>query len=87
MDISELRSSEDRALLDVGSLHAQLELFADRPQAKRVNPGVVLAGSDRYWIAAVGVAILRLFGTKPDVSRGNEQVEHPWSSRQERSFC
>ena len=36
----------------------------------RVNANVMLAGSDRVAIDAVGVAILRLLGTTPDVSRG-----------------
>lgn len=36
----------------------------------RAETGVVLAGSDRVGIDAVGVAILRLFGTTPEVSRG-----------------
>lgn len=36
----------------------------------RVKAGVILAGSDRVAIDAVGVAILRSLGTTPDVSRG-----------------
>ncbi len=32
--------------------------------------GVMLAGTDRIAVDAVGVAILRLFGTTPEVSRG-----------------
>lgn len=39
-------------------------------QGKRVKPGVVLAGHDRVAMDAVGVAILRMFGTTPEVSRG-----------------
>lgn len=39
-------------------------------QGKLVSPGVVLAGTDRVAIDAVGVAILRLFGTTPQVSHG-----------------
>ena len=35
-----------------------------------VKAGVILAGSDRVAIDAVGVAILRSLGTTPDVSRG-----------------
>lgn len=35
-----------------------------------VQAGVFLAGSDRVAIDAVGVAILRLLGTTPEVSRG-----------------
>jgi uncharacterized protein (DUF362 family) len=37
---------------------------------KRVDSQVVLAGTDRVAIDAVGVAMLRLFGTTPEVSRG-----------------
>jgi uncharacterized protein (DUF362 family) len=36
----------------------------------RVKANVMLAGSDRVAIDAVGVAILRLLGTTPEVSRG-----------------
>ncbi len=32
--------------------------------------GVILAGSDRIAIDAVGVAVLRMLGTTPEVSRG-----------------
>jgi len=37
---------------------------------KLVKAGVVLAGTDRIAIDAVGVALLRHFGTTPEVSRG-----------------
>jgi uncharacterized protein (DUF362 family) len=37
---------------------------------KRVNANVILAGSDRVAIDAVGVAILRHLGTTPEVSTG-----------------
>ncbi|OGO40150.1 MAG: hypothetical protein A2147_09420 [Chloroflexi bacterium RBG_16_57_8] len=36
----------------------------------RVEAGVMLAGSDRVAIDAVGVSILRMLGTTPEVSRG-----------------
>ncbi|MCB0018151.1 MAG: DUF362 domain-containing protein [Anaerolineales bacterium] len=39
-------------------------------QGTVVTPGVVLASQDRLAIDAVGVAILRLFGTIPEVSQG-----------------
>jgi uncharacterized protein (DUF362 family) len=35
-----------------------------------VHPDVILAGTDRIALDAVGVAILRLFGTTPEVSQG-----------------
>jgi uncharacterized protein (DUF362 family) len=39
-------------------------------QGKRVDAEVVLAGTDRVAVDAVGVALLRYFGTTADVSRG-----------------
>jgi uncharacterized protein (DUF362 family) len=36
----------------------------------RVRPEVILAGRDRIALDAVGVAILRLYGTTPEVSEG-----------------
>jgi uncharacterized protein (DUF362 family) len=37
---------------------------------KLVQAGVIVAGTDRVAIDAVGVALLRLYGTTPEVSRG-----------------
>jgi uncharacterized protein (DUF362 family) len=39
-------------------------------QGTHVKSNVIVAGSDRVAIDAVGVAILRLFGTTPEVSQG-----------------
>ena len=39
-------------------------------RGKRVDAAVVLAGTDRIAMDAVGVALLRHFGTTADVSRG-----------------
>lgn len=39
-------------------------------QGKLVNANVILAGTDRVAVDAVGVALLRHFGTTPEVSRG-----------------
>jgi len=49
-----------------------LEAFAEGGPArgKRVQPGVMMAATDRVAMDAVGVAILRRFGTTPTVSRG-----------------
>ncbi len=49
-----------------------VEAFVDGGPARgtRVEAGVMLAGTDRVAIDAVGVAILRLLGTTPEVSRG-----------------
>ena len=40
-------------------------------QGEKVSPGVVLASTDRVAIDAVGIAILRLFGTTREVSDGS----------------
>ena len=37
---------------------------------KRVNANVIIAGTDRIAIDAVGVAVLRMLGTTPEVSQG-----------------
>ncbi len=49
-----------------------VEAFVDGGPAHgtMVEAGVILAGNDRVAIDAVGVAILRLLGTTPEVSRG-----------------
>ena len=49
-----------------------VEAFVDGGPArgKHVEPQVILAASDRVAIDAVGVAILRHFGTTPAVSQG-----------------
>lgn len=39
-------------------------------QGKLVNANVILAGTDRVAVDAVGVALLRYFGTTPEVTRG-----------------
>ena len=36
----------------------------------RVVPGVIIAGTDRVAVDAVGVAVLRLYGTTPEVAAG-----------------
>jgi uncharacterized protein (DUF362 family) len=40
-------------------------------QGKRVDAQVVLAGADRVALDAVGVALLRYYGTTPEVSKGS----------------
>lgn len=49
-----------------------LEAFVDGgPESgARVAPGVIVAGTDRVAVDAIGVAILRLYGTTRAVSRG-----------------
>jgi len=39
-------------------------------KGKLISPGVIIGGSDRVAIDAVGVALLRSFGTVPDVADG-----------------
>ncbi len=39
-------------------------------QGKKEHPGVILAGTDRVAIDAVGVSILRYYGTTPEVQKG-----------------
>lgn len=45
-----------------------------------INPGLLLASTDRVAMDAVGVAILRLYGTTPEVMKGHifeqEQIAH-----------
>ena len=50
-----------------------VEAFVDGGphEGRRVDSEVVLASSDRVALDAVGVAILRYFGTTPEVSRGS----------------
>jgi len=66
--IAEINSaySPDLIVLDA------VEAFVDGgpTEGTRVEAGVVLAGSDRAAIDAVGIAILRLLGTTPVVSQG-----------------
>jgi uncharacterized protein (DUF362 family) len=49
-------------------------------QGTLIKPGLFLASSDRVAIDAVGVALLRLYGTTPEVTRGRifeqEQIAH-----------
>jgi uncharacterized protein (DUF362 family) len=42
-------------------------------QGEMVSPNLLVAGDDRVAIDAVGVAILRLFGTTPEISKGRIQ--------------
>ncbi len=79
--MSELHSSphQRRMIAEVNAAYQPdlivldgVEAFVDGGPArgKQVNAQVILAGTDRVAIDAVGVAILRYFGTTPAVSRG-----------------
>ena len=49
-------------------------------QGTLIKPGLLLASTDRVAIDAVGVALLRLYGTTPEVMKGRifeqEQIAH-----------
>ncbi|MDD1758420.1 MAG: DUF362 domain-containing protein [Methanotrichaceae archaeon] len=49
-------------------------------QGKLIKPGLLLASTDRVAIDAVGVALLRLYGTTPEVMKGHifeqDQIAH-----------
>jgi len=66
--IAEINTAYSPALVVLDGVDA----FIDGGPAvgTRVQAGVILAGSDRVAIDAVGVAILRSLGTTPEVSRG-----------------
>jgi uncharacterized protein (DUF362 family) len=66
--IAEINTAYSPSLIVMDGVDA----FVDGGPARGtvVSPSVVLAGNDPIAIDAVGVAILRLFGTTPEVSRG-----------------
>ncbi len=66
--IAEINTAYDPALIVMDGVEA----FVDGGPAvgTKVAPGVMLAGADRIALDAVGVAILRMFGTTPEVSSG-----------------
>lgn len=66
--IAEINTAYAPALVVMDAVEAFVSGGPDR--GERVHPGVVLAGTDRVAMDAVGVAILRSFGTTPEVSRG-----------------
>jgi uncharacterized protein (DUF362 family) len=66
--IAEINAAYQPTLILLDGVEAFVEGGPDR--GKRVEPHVVLASTDRVAIDAVGVAILRHFGTTPEVSRG-----------------
>ncbi len=79
--MSELHTSPDqrKMIAEINTLYQPalilldgLEAFVDGgPEAgSKVRPGVMIAGTDRVAVDAVGVAILRLYGTTRAVSTG-----------------
>ena len=79
--MQELHSSahQRRMIAEVNSLYAPDLILLDAMEGfvtggpaigKKVAPGVMIAGTDRVAVDAVGVAILRRYGTTADVRRG-----------------
>jgi len=67
--IAEINVAYQPALIVVDGVEAFVDGGPDR--GKRVAAQVILAGTDRVALDAVGVAILRYFGTTPAVSQGS----------------
>ena len=79
--MTELHSSRDqrRMIAEINMAYAPALVILDAMQAfttegpdrgTLVEPGIVIAGTDRIAVDAVGVALLRHHGTTPEVSRG-----------------
>jgi uncharacterized protein (DUF362 family) len=66
--IAEINAASTPALIVLDGVEAFVRGGPDT--GERVWAEVVLAGADRVAIDAVGVALLRLHGTTPEVSRG-----------------
>jgi uncharacterized protein (DUF362 family) len=66
--IAELNTGYTPSLIVMDGIEAFVDGGPDR--GTRVKSEIVLAGIDRVAMDAVGVAILRMFGTTPEVSRG-----------------
>jgi uncharacterized protein (DUF362 family) len=66
--IAEINSAYQPALVVMDGIEAFVNGGPD--QGKRVHPGIILAGTDRIAIDAIGVAILRYFGTTREVADG-----------------
>jgi len=66
--IAEINTAYDPSLIVVDGVEAFVD--GGPAQGTQVPAGVVLAGTDRVAVDAVGVAVLRLLGTTAAVSRG-----------------
>jgi uncharacterized protein (DUF362 family) len=66
--IAEINAAYQPALIVLDGIDAFVTGGPD--QGKQVNPQIILAGTDRIAIDAVGVALLRHYGTTEEVSRG-----------------
>jgi uncharacterized protein (DUF362 family) len=67
--IAEINTAYSPDLVVLDGVEAFVDGGPDR--GTKVEAGVMLAGTDRVAMDAVGVAILRLLGTTPEVSRGS----------------
>lgn len=66
--IAEINAAYQPALIVLDGVDA---FVTGGPESgKQVNAQIILAGTDRIAIDAVGVALLRYYGTTPEVSRG-----------------
>jgi uncharacterized protein (DUF362 family) len=66
--IAEINTAFKPSLVVLDGVEAFVDGGPGRGTCKEA--GIILAGSDRIAIDAVGVAILRMLGTTPEVSRG-----------------
>ena len=66
--IAEINTAYSPSLIVMDGVEAFVNGGPDR--GKKVDSEVVLAGNERIALDAVGVALLRLLGTTPEVSRG-----------------
>jgi uncharacterized protein (DUF362 family) len=66
--IAEINAAYTPTLVVIDGIHAFADGGPDR--GRLVDSNVILAGSDRIALDAVGVALLRHFGTTPEVSQG-----------------
>lgn len=66
--IAEINTAYQPALVVMDGVEAFVR--GGPARGDKVEPGVVLAGTDRIALDAVGVAILRSYGTTPEVERG-----------------
>ncbi|MGC9521792.1 MAG: DUF362 domain-containing protein [Anaerolineae bacterium] len=66
--IAEINTAYQPALIVMGGVEAFIQ--GGPTTGTWAQTGVMLAGTDRVALDAVGVAILRMFGTTPEVSQG-----------------
>src|ERR1043166_2659681 len=66
--IAEINSAYQPALIVLDGIDAFIN--GGPHTGQQVNPQIILAGTDRIAVDAVGVALLRYYGTTPEVSRG-----------------